>query len=267
MPSLQRQMASLSTYISEMEQRLGECAGDLAELIHVMGAFLVRYQEEILTHHNRLIKLKREIADARVQLGERQFQESGVADTPLSRLLCSAEYRSVQEQYNRVWHGRPWDRPSTDQLAMLTPASEKIKALYTEIVAKLHPYLVDTVAERRRRAALMHEVNQAYIQRNEIGLENVALAYRDRANLPTVVSEESLKKLHERALLLEWIIVRIEGQIFELRHGEVARIKALHEEAAHKNRDLLTELSADTQQELNNAQRELDRLYARLGER
>jgi hypothetical protein len=110
---------------------------------------------------------------------------------------------------------------------------------------------------------MMHDVNKAYIKRNTIGMQGVADAMRDRGNLPTVVTEATVKDLRSRTTLLEWAIVRLEGQIYELRYGDIAKLLILSEQAKKQDRDLIHDLSQDIQRDLEAARHELAALQGR----
>lgn len=259
MTSLQRQMADLSKQIAELEQRLGRAAGELADLRAVVAPFVDRYRDEVLKYHLELVQVQRQIADLRGIQGDREALDAGVADTALSRLVNTPEYRPVQEQYERVWHGKHPPRPE-DLDDNLPPVSPTIASLYTEIVAKLHPDLAETLRERKRRTSLMHEVDQAYVSRNEVSLRAVAEAHRDRSSLPAVIDDRTVRNLRRRAFMLEQVIARIEGQVYELRHGDIAKIRAYAEHARARGRDFISELSAELQYDLRQARQELAEL-------
>ncbi|MBN1121735.1 MAG: hypothetical protein JXJ17_11705 [Anaerolineae bacterium] len=262
---LQRQMASLSKYVGELEQRLGDTAGELAELTYLMEPFLVLYQQQVLPYHEQLAAVQRDIADARALLGDEKARSGGQADTPLSRLVATEDWVSVQEQYERVWMGKKHVRPDSKLAEKnLEPASPEVKNLFREIVAKIHPELATKPSERIRRNQILEKVNEAYARRDIKTLQAVADAFRDRSNLPAVISEQTLKHLHNQALLLEWVTVQLEGQVFELRHGEIAKMHVYTRQADEEGYDLLGELSQQLKQELREAQRTLSSLQAQL---
>jgi hypothetical protein len=262
---LQRQMASLSKYVGELEQRLGNIAGELAELTYLMQPFLVLYQSQVLPYHEQLAAIQRDIADARALLGDEEARSGGQADTPLSRLVATEDWVSVQEQYERVWMGKKHVRPDSKLVEKhLDPAPQEVKDLYKEVVAKIHPELATKASERARRNQILEKVNQAYARRDTTTLAAVAEAFRDRSNLPAIVNEQTLKHLHNRALLLEWVTVQLEGQVFELRYGEIAKMHVYTRQANEEGYDLLGELSQQLKQELREAQRTLSSLQAQL---
>jgi uncharacterized protein YdiU (UPF0061 family) len=256
MANLQRRIDSLSEQLAQLETRLGEAAGELAELNYTMAGFLERYRNEIMGPLEELVLVEREVADMRILLGDRQAMEAGEITSPLERLRKAN--RSVEEQYRKTWY-EP-DAPRPDQTGSLAPANEKVKDLYGQLVSRLHPYLVADPEEQVRRADLMRQVNEAYVKRNHISLQAMHDATKERSNLPVIASEQVAEDLHDRVLDLELLVAQIEGQRFELRHGEVGMVWAEAQQAKAEGRDLLQELNRDIRTAINNGRRTLEEL-------
>lgn len=265
MTELEQQMPGLSKRVSRLEERLAELAGQLAEMNHLVAPFLVRYQREVLAYHTELVEVRRQIADVRLILGDSDAREAGETETPLSRLLVSDRYLPVEEQYKRVWGGKKVLKPEDMwKKTRLAPPPEEIKVLYAEIVAELHPGLADTPQERQRHSRIMQQVDIAYVRRDLTTLQSVADARRSRRSLPVLVDEGAVDEMRERAARLESLIVTLEGQIFELQHGDVSKVLALAFQAKQHDYDLLKALGASLQQELDEARSKLTTLRALL---
>ncbi len=263
MGEFQQEMTRLSKQIATLEARLGEVTGELVDLRAVMAPFLERYQTEVLRYHTELVQVQRHIADLKGERGELSALDSGNADTPLSRLVSIPDYVPVQEQYDRVWRGKQPPRPEDlqDDLPAVSPA---IKRLYAEIVAHLHPELAETLQERERRTQLIQEVNRAYVNRDEVSLQAMAEAHRSHSNLPAIVDEQAVKKLKRRLFMIEQVVAKVEGQLFDLRHGDVAKVRAYTEHARRTlGRDFIADLGKELQAELRQAQQELAELRTR----
>ena len=259
----QRELSELRKLIDGLEQNLCIYSQELAELTYLMKPYLVRYQQEVLLFHEQLSKVQRDIADAKVLLGDDIAKEPALANTPLSRLVDTPDFRPVQEQYDRVWHGKK--PPTLDEvLGELPEAGKDILDLYAYITINIYPDFAKTPEEYTRRRVLMHKVNQALVHRDEFSLQGIADVYRDHTNLPAVVDSDEAEKLTLRKLLLESAIVRLEGQIFELRHGDISKIIIFAEQARAEERDLLMELSESIQRDIYFAKRELEKLNEQM---
>ena len=110
----------------------------------------------------------------------------------------------------------------------------------------------------------MSQVNYAYVHRNEVALAAVADALRDRSNLPSVVNDETIAEMHSLIYRLEQAIMHIEGQVFELRFGDVAKVRAQAAISHMEGVDLLKQLNHELSEELRAAKEERAALHARL---
>ncbi len=261
MPDLNWQVADLTRQIADLEDRLGEVAGELAELQSVMATFLARYRREVMRYHNKLVRVQRQIADLQGLMGDRAALREGHADTALIRLVGREERLAPPQDGKRLW---PSEQASVRSIQdNLPPASPALKRLYTEVVARLHPGLAGTLEEYQRRRVLMAEMDRAYVQRDELSLRAVAEAIRERGDLPMRADEWSLKRLRKRCFMLEQVISQLEGQVYELRYGTVARVYAHAQQAQSAGRDLLGELRDELREELQQARRKLAALQNR----
>jgi hypothetical protein len=261
MTDLHEQMADLGTRIVGLEAQLGEVYAELVELMAPLTAFLARYQSEVLRHHWALLAAQREIADARAALGDRRATGPGSGHSPLDDLLARRD-PSVEEQYRRVWH--PEELALCGEDNPLPPPSAAIKKLYARVVPRVHPALAASPDERRRRAGIINGINAAYLRRDEAALRAAADTYAAQSNLPAVVDEKAVRALRSRAFDLERLVARIEGQSYDIQHGDVARIRAYVCDAEAEGRDFLADLSAQIQGELNRTTAELAGLRSQL---
>jgi len=133
--------------------------------------------------------------------------------------------------------------------------------MYMVIVPRLHPGLTRLRDEYERRKLLLEKVDLAYARRDAISLQGIhdALKGRDQ-NLPAVVDEAAVARLRRRVFDLEQTIANIEGRVSDFRFGEIARVKAHTDFFKKQERDLLSELSDEMQQEADLAIRELKSL-------
>lgn len=260
MDDLQREMASLGKQLNELEQRLGDVYGDFVELSTAIAPFLARYNKDILHYHQALLAAQREIADLRVLAGDQNAFRPGRPESPLDELFVQDP--SVQEQYERVWLGKEPLR-ATSVSEMNKPPSKEVRRLYARAVAYLHPALTMDKDERRRRAGLINKVNAAYIRRDATSLRLIVDAHTPQGNLPMLVNEKVVQSLRDRAFALEELIVRIEGQYYDLQYGDMARVRAHAEQAEAEGRDFIAELSERLQGALERVKSELREIKAR----
>ncbi len=263
MSDYSQRMARASARIAELETRLGQVCGRYVEMIHVMGKFLIRYREEIAPYHLALALVQREIADVRGLLGDPEALERGEANTPLSRLLAEQLSPSVEEQFERVWRGKP--APNLGMQEALAPPSAEVSALYARAVALTHPSLAPDLQSRRQQIRLFNDVNRAYLRRDANTLRLLVESRTAHSNLPQFVDEQTVRTQEERAYALEQVIAEMEALLADLSYGEAARLQAQARLESESGRDLLVDLNAAIRAELATAERELAALKARLG--
>lgn len=249
------EMRRLSEQIAELEPELGRVAGEVAELQSVLAPFMQQFRRDVLQYYDQLVAVEREIADLRVMRGELKARDAKYTQSPLHRF--SEDNPSVQEQYERVWQGKEVPKFKGPELS---PASEKVQRFYATVVANVHPGLTEDPQERAKRAKDMKRADEAYIKRNEIALRGMAEMYRQRSNLPAIVDQRVVNELRDKFYMMEELVAQLEGQAFELRYGDVAKVKA-HADAALKNgHNLLLEMGAEIQDKYYQAQSTLSAL-------
>lgn len=257
MAELHDKMRDLSQQLAELRAKLGEVSSEYAELNSIMAPFAARFRREVLQYHDALLAVQREIADLKAVKGDYIARDAGEVISPLSRFF--EDYAPVQEQFDRLQRGK-------ESLGLsdldLPPASPKLKQYYAEVVAKNHPALADTPAERERRRSTMQKANEAFIRRDEVTLHGMARLQRERSNLPAIVDERVVNDLRDEAHALETLIGKLEGQVFELRYGVFAKIKAYADQAQAEGQDLLQQLNREVRRDLQQAQQELSALKA-----
>lgn len=265
MTDLEQQMSRLGERVARLESRLAELSGRLAEMQYLLAPFIDRYEREVLDVHTEVVEVRRQIADTRLLLGDKAAREAGATETALSRLVRTGEPLPVEEQFERIWGDRQDIKPEELwKKADLQPATADVRALYREIVAHRHPGLADDPEDRERRRAVMRQVDIAYARRDRTTLASVAEAGRNRRNLPVLLTEGAVEGLRSRAAQLETLITVLEGQIFELERGDVARVLAMAYQAHQEGHDLLEALNESLRGELAEARGTLAELRGRL---
>lgn len=255
MADLHQQMNRLRSQVAELETRLGEVSGELAELNSVAGSFIARYQAEVLRFHNALLAVQREIADLRAIKGDRSAHSADEVSSPLNRYLV--EDRSVQAQFDRAWGGPP---PKVTGPEDLPPTSDKLRQLYTEIVVQVHPDLAHSRSKRTQHWEIMYKADEAYAQRDEAALQTIASTLGPRSSVPSTVDEQAISQLLERVGKLETLTNKIEGVCFEVRYGDIARLRLHSAYAQREGRDFLAELGGEIRARLRQAHEELSEL-------
>jgi hypothetical protein len=263
MADLSEQIRSFHTQIDALEARLGEVCGAYAEVTTELAPFLTRYRDEVVRYHKALLMAQREIADVRTYLGDRGSKHEGEGRSPLDDVL-KREAPTVEEQYDRAWGTNQGDDAVAALTSSMAPPSGELQALYSKAVAKLHPDLAPTTAERRNRIAMFNQVNRAYIRRDLNTLRMTVDAMTIQSNLPAIVNDETVKEMRNRVYDLEALIARIETQTFDYHYGDVAKVHAFAQRAEAEGKDFIAELSELIQKTLRRTVEELAQLKQNL---
>jgi len=265
MAALEQRMAQHSSRIAALEERLVELSAQLAETRFVLDRFMDGYWRELLALHTQLVEIRRQIADARYMLGDKSARSAGETETALSRLLRSG-MPTVEQQAERVVYGRGTVSPvEMWQQAALPPVPPDVRRLYAEIVVERHPGLAQTDSARERNRAIMRRVDLAYARRDRASLEAVAAAQpKPQRSLPVVVDEQAVEQAAVRVQQLERLTHALEGQLFELRYGDVSKLLALAYDAYLNGEDLLGALGQSLRNELKDARHDLAELHRQL---
>lgn len=257
-----RRMTILSKEIAELETALGELMGQYTELNAVMGNFVTRYQKEIVPHHNEILRVERNIVDLRVKYGMATTTDrhAGVSRSPLTKFL-NVTSQSIEEQVERKGLKERVEHPSA--VKEFPPASPEIKALYAEVIARMHPAFARSNEEFEERRKLLIKVNKAYLGREKATLQGLANAYKGpQSNLPAVVDEQAIHELEARIEDLEHFIARLEGLIFDYTYGDMSKVKKHADTLATRGRDYVQELHQELRAYLLQVQRERADLIA-----
>jgi tetrahydromethanopterin S-methyltransferase subunit G len=250
----QKRIQQLHEQIGELEERLAQVSAEYSELHHIFSPFLARYQNDIVPYHEKLVEVQRENADLRAMLGEREALRPQSSETPLTRLLDNTNL-SVEEQYQRAWATVEGSKVPTRELQ--EPVTPALWQLYQELIPKVFPAFGKTEEEVEQRLNFFKRANFAYVKRDETTLKAMLASYAQKqTTLPAVVDPDLADKLQQRVTGLEKAVANIEGQVFEMRHGDLGKLK----QAAEKQDGLLKQLKRDLKRALRDAVKERERL-------
>jgi hypothetical protein len=134
--------------------------------------------------------------------------------------------------------------------------SPELKSFYREVAKRAHPDPATDEADRQNRERYMKRANQAYEQGDEEELKRILAEYDS--------SPDSVKGAGVAADLIRVIrqvkqiknrLTQIESEIASLVESDIAKLKAKVETAAAQGRDLLAEMVANVQTQIDSARR------------
>jgi hypothetical protein len=137
-------------------------------------------------------------------------------------------------------------------------ASPEMKRLYREVAKRVHPDLAADGVERTRRQVLMAEANQAYELGDEAKLTKILTSYE--------CSPESVEGEGAGAELIRVIrrisqararVAELDGEMEQLLHSDLYQLKSRLDEASKLGRDVLAEMTAKVEEQIEQARSHL----------
>jgi chromosome segregation ATPase len=143
--------------------------------------------------------------------------------------------------------------------------SEDLKQLYRNLAKKIHPDLAPDEQSRERRNKFMQEVNEAYAERNEARLR---LLLHEWESSPDAVSGEGtgaeLIRLIRQIARVHDRIETITREIEKMKESELYKLKLKIDQAQDEGRELLSEMAAEIDGQIEDAQTRLSDIAKRV---
>jgi predicted nucleic acid-binding Zn-ribbon protein len=254
------QLARLRREIEALEAELVEREAELADLNVELGAFRVAYDTRVGRKIEELERVEAQVGRCKERIGEVRMW--GPDGPPM--LKSGEPYVPVREQYRRTWETpdapQPWPfEPPPDPLAEV-----EIKTLYRQLSRRFHPDLTREEGERAWRTEMMAAVNAAYAARSLTELR--ALALKPDYALPGRAGADvyRLDALRDKVAQIRRRLREVEHDIYELTHGSTMEMNLQVKLARQRGRDLLAEMEASVEADLERKRTELDFMIAQL---
>jgi len=256
----EEQLARLRQQIEELEGELVDREAELADLNVGLSAFRLEYDTRVGRKIEDLEEIEAQIARCKRRIGE--YRQWGPGGPP--RLRSGEPYVSVEEQYRRTWK-----EPAAPQPWPFAPppnpvAEAQIKQLYRQLCRRFHPDLTRDKVERTWRTEMMAAVNAAYAVRSLPELR--ALAQKPAYVPPggAGADEYRLDALRDQRRRIRRRLREMKQEIHHLTHGQAMDMSIQVKLARQRGRDLLAEMAADVEQDLERKRAELDFMMAQL---
>ncbi|MCP4535564.1 MAG: hypothetical protein GY832_00285 [Chloroflexi bacterium] len=262
--NMEEQLTHLRQQIETAEAELIEREAELVDLRTETYAFRLEYDTRLGRKVIELDKIETEIKRCQQRIDE--YHEWGPDGPPYT--LDGTPYASVEEQYRHAWQqpetSPPPPPPPVKPVNAATDA--QIKKLYRQLCRRFHPDLAQDASERVWRTEIMTTINAAYAARSLVELQ--ALAERpDRS--PSVESdtdEQRLTALRDKLQQVERRLQEVEQETHDLMNSPEIDLRLDVKLAQRQGRDLLAEMAAEVERELERKRVELDLALAYMRE-
>lgn len=265
---------------------------DLNDRIEMMRVRLETRQNEFAELEAELVDLRREMEDFEREYYHRVGridEEIAQLDKEIERLrharIADAygdadpyadwrfgwkppeDYVNASEQYKRA---RSYTPPKKGGLmdrihggSAATVEDSSIKKLYRQLARRFHPDLAENEAERAYRTQIMGQINEAYAARRIdelrgfIDVPEKPAALQAEREPPPQIRLQQLEKLYRE---LGAKIEAMKRERDRRMHGPMIELQIDAKLARRQGRDLIKEMAAAAQRELEEKQRELEEL-------
>jgi hypothetical protein len=231
----QREQATLEAELTERELRTANLRAEL-------GAFERRYLHFVGARYAELDELKAQIAE---QLAAEQPDNERAQQGAREARARASETKSAAG-----------DRAETAPRAF--EASPEMKRLYRTVAKRIHPDLTSDREDRAKRVELMSEANEAYEDGDEMRLAKILTEYE---HSPEAVQGEGagaeLVRVIRRISQMRGRLAEMEAELQEMLRSDLFQLKSRLDEAQQFGRDVLQEMVAKVDEQIDEAKRRL----------
>lgn len=243
MPSLVRSRRpeddfdGLRSRIFELESLLGERAAAIDRVRSDLGAFRIRYEQQVGWLHEELDELERSIAEA--ELSELTKRE----DLPRARAARAAVQSASLPRYT----------------------SDAVRKLFRDVAKAIHPDLAEDSSARDRRHALMIEANRAYALGDEDRLRHILRSWQQSPEAVAGGDPDAVRmRLVRRIAQLEEALSLCISDLDALKDSPTWKLKMLVDDGAAQGKDLIREMVRRLRVDIMVARNRLDAIQSTL---
>ena len=236
----------LRTELDVLGQELAEMELELATAQAELAGFVARYQGLITGRMAELDRLQAELAAARLRRAPDDVEAVAGAR--------QAEARAAQSQREHEAFCAREDRPPAD----FAPADE-IKKRFRQLAQKIHPDRASDESDRVWRTQLMSEANRAYRAGDRVALDEVLALWLEGRPGAVSSAPESARTAGLKAQIarIRSRLRTISGELDRLYGSTLYELFAAARVAERQGRDLLAEMAARLDQQLDSARQAL----------
>jgi hypothetical protein len=235
---LARKVLEQTTLETELTERELRTANLRAEL----GAFERRYLHFVGARYAELDELKARIAE---QLASEQPDNDRAQQAARDARARANETKSAAGE-----------RSETAPRAF--EASPEMKRLYRTVAKRIHPDLTSDREDRAKRQQLMSMANEAYALGDEMQLARILTEYE---HSPEAVQGKGpgveLVRVIRRISQMRSRLAEMEAELQELLRSDLFQLKSRLDEAQEIGRDVLQEMVAKVDEQIEQAQQRL----------
>ena len=243
----ERELAKKRKELADLEARLLQRELELSTLQAELQAFEARYIRVVGTRYAELDEIEARIAEAEAR--NRPHDQEAQHKAAEARERWKESARATEDAFAR------------DQKPFVP--TDDLRALFREVVKRLHLDLTTDEHERARRHVLMTQANLAYAEGDIAKLRELL---RDAELNPDAVVGDGpgveLVRVIRKIAQVEERLERIDAEIEALKKSNLWELRAKAEVAEKEGKDLLAEMAASIGARIANARERLNRVMS-----
>jgi hypothetical protein len=244
---LEKKRAELST----LEDDLALKELDLTTLQVDLEDLRRRYLRIVGVKLARLDGIKAQIAEILARLNPKNEEVKKEADRSRTQAQESAD--ATESIAAEEYEAEPF-KPSED-----------LKQLYRDLAKKVHPDLAPDEHARERRHGFMQEVNKAYAEGNEERLRSLLNEWESSPDsVPGEGTGAELIRIIRQIARVHNRIEAISQEMENLKESELYKLKMRLDETQDEGRDLLSEMAAEVDGQIEDANTRLKNINQRM---
>jgi hypothetical protein len=238
--SLQRQedieLRQKREQLLRLQAELAQAELDYATAETVLAVFEQLYVRTIGVRLAELDEVKARMAEAVFRLTPSSNEKQSQADQ--ARYQAKASQRSAAEA-------------APDETRTEFSPTEDLKKLFRELARQVHPDLAADAEDRARRNAVMTEVNLAYRAGDAARLRSLLEAWTREVKANHVSQREAeMARIDQAIEAIQRRLAELDTALRQLMSSDLAQLKQRADQTALQGRDLLSEIAAQVDTEV-----------------
>ena len=225
--------------LAELRDRLAEMEAERDRLRQELRNFEKRFRPAVGARYNRLEELREQIRRAW---------------TEVNRARSGAPKAGIETR--------------TDEIPQKAfKPEDEVRRLFRSLARKIHPDLADDFEERRRRHEFMSEATRAYRASDQRRLQWLLEHWEAAPDLPRGVDSASrLVRTNQHIAWARYRLREVNAEIAEFGASSTMRLMQQASAARSDGRNLIVEMRNQVIEELKEAELDLERVEAVLGD-
>jgi hypothetical protein len=255
---LENEVSALREQLARLEQEYADLRGELHD-------FELRYNA-------RVGPIEAQLAEAQLHLDEYRLRVELVQwrGRSLSPLQLEAEVeqrlRAERERAAAIHANADFARSFVPPPPIDPAADLDLKQIYRELAKRTHPDLAADEADCASRSQRMADINALYARQDLEGLRRVLRQLETRRLAQDESSAQRLARLTDERLRLDAALRHVKGEIADLNRDPLMALKLEAALGRSRGRDVLAEVTRQTQVKLLETEIELQELIAKFRE-